>query len=117
MPTCHVALLTDIGLQDHALDLVLALQTLPASRLLPSNCGGKNLSSDFSILNLSINTGDIDIGRVIPLLIAVLNNESDGITRGRVHDIVAESALATVAKPSMPPPSGPPHNTSPQQTP
>jgi hypothetical protein len=41
-------LLTNTGLQDHAIDLVLALRALPASRLLPSSSGGKNLFSNLS---------------------------------------------------------------------
>ncbi|KAI9785550.1 MAG: hypothetical protein M1839_009291 [Geoglossum umbratile] len=115
-----ITVLDQIGsedLQDHALDLVLALQALPASRLLPSNGGGKNLFSDLSRLNLSINTGDFDVGRVIPLLIAILNNESDNIIWDKVYEIVAESALTTIAKPSTPPPSSPPRTASFQQTP
>ncbi|KAI9768893.1 MAG: hypothetical protein M1839_003847 [Geoglossum umbratile] len=77
------------SLQDHALDLVLALQALPAFRLLPSNGGC-----------------------VIPLLIAVLGDKSDDIIWDKVYEIVAESALITVAKPSTPPPSSSPQIAS-----
>ncbi|OCK78451.1 hypothetical protein K432DRAFT_427264 [Lepidopterella palustris CBS 459.81] len=105
------------GLQDHALDLVLALQSLPASRHLPSSSGGKNIFGDLSRLSSAINTGDFDVGRVIPLLTAILNNASDSIIWDKVYDIVAESALSIVAKPSTPPPSGPPRIASFQQTP
>lgn len=48
-------LLTDIVLQDHALDLILALQALPASRSLSSDDNGKNFFGDLSRLNQAIN--------------------------------------------------------------
>ncbi|KAF2804372.1 serine/threonine-protein kinase Sgk2 [Mytilinidion resinicola] len=106
------------GLQDHALDLVLALQALPTSRLLPSSSGEKNLFGDLSRLNQAINIGDFDPRRVTPLLIAVINNESDDIIWHKVYDVVAESIpLTAVAKPSTPPASDPPHTASFQQTP
>jgi hypothetical protein len=104
-------------LQDHALDLVSALQILPASRLLPSTSCGKNLFSDISRLNLAINAGDFDVRRVIPLLRSVLNNEPDGVIWDNVYNLIAESTLGTVTKPSTPPPSGPPCTSSFQQTP
>ncbi|KAI9773773.1 MAG: hypothetical protein M1839_002006 [Geoglossum umbratile] len=116
-PTAVLDRIGSEDLQDHTLDLVLALQALPASCLLPSNGGGKNLFSDLSRLNLSINTGDFDVGRVMPLLIAILNNESDDIIWDKVYEIVVESALTTIAKPSTPPPSSPPRTASFQQTP
>ncbi|KAF1996945.1 serine/threonine-protein kinase Sgk2 [Amniculicola lignicola CBS 123094] len=105
------------GIQDHALDLISALQILPASRLLPSGSGGKNLFSDLSRLNLAINAGDFDVGRVIPLLTAVFNNESDDIIWGKVYDAVAESISTAAVKPSTPPPSDPRPSASFQQTP
>jgi hypothetical protein len=108
---------TDVGLQDHVLNLVSALQILPAFRLLPSSSGGKNLFSDLSRLNLAINTGDFDVGRVIPLITAALNNRSDDIIWDKVYDVVAESTLTTVDKLSTPPLSGPPRTASFQQTP
>ncbi|KAF1835673.1 hypothetical protein BDW02DRAFT_567708 [Decorospora gaudefroyi] len=55
----------DESLQDHALDLLSALQILPASRSLPSGTGGKNLFSDLSRLNLAVNSGDFDVRRII----------------------------------------------------
>ena len=63
--TSHDTLLTDTGLQDHALNLVLALQALPASRVLLSSSGEKNLFSDLSRLKLAINSGDFDVRRVL----------------------------------------------------
>src|SRR4051794_18521965 len=50
----YAGFITEIGLQDHALDLLSALQLLPASRSLPSSTGGKNLFSDLSQLNLAV---------------------------------------------------------------
>ena len=40
------ARLIDVGLQDYALDPVLAQQALPSSRLLPSSSGGRSLFGD-----------------------------------------------------------------------
>lgn len=105
-------MLIDIVLQDHALNLVLALQTLPASRVLPSSSGGKNLFGDLSRLNQAINAGEFDVQRIIPLLRTVLNNESDTVVWEKVYDIVAERAPITVTEPSTPPPSGPPRIAS-----
>jgi hypothetical protein len=84
---------------------------------LPSDSGEKNLFSDLSKLNLTINTGHFDVGRVIPLLAAALNNESDNLIWDKVYKAVTDSVLATAAKPSTPPPSAPPHTASFQQTP
>ncbi|KAF2468324.1 uncharacterized protein BDR25DRAFT_335443 [Lindgomyces ingoldianus] len=83
-------------LQDHALDLILALQALPASRVLPS----------------TINAGDFDVRRLIPLFCAVLDNETDSTIWEKVYDVVAERTLTTVTEPSTPPPSGSPRTTS-----
>jgi hypothetical protein len=84
---------------------VLALQALPASRHLPSCNRGKNLFGDLSRLNLAINAGDFDVERVIPLLTAVFNNESDDVIWDKVYDVVAGSIPTAVAKPSTPPPT------------
>ncbi|KAH8731711.1 hypothetical protein GQ44DRAFT_745770 [Phaeosphaeriaceae sp. PMI808] len=107
----------DESLQDYTIDLVLALQALSASRSLPSSSGGKNLFSDLSRLNLAVNSGDFDIRRIIPLLAAVLNHESDSDVWEKVYELLAESAATTDAKPSTPPPSDPSRTTSFQQTP
>ncbi|KAF2839987.1 hypothetical protein M501DRAFT_1010229 [Patellaria atrata CBS 101060] len=116
-PTTVLDRIGSEALQDHALDLLSALQILPASRQLPSSSGGKNLFGDLSRLNQAINSGDFDIRSVIPLLRAVLKNESDTVIWEKVYDLVAEPTLTTVAKPSTPPPSGPPRTASFQQTP
>jgi hypothetical protein len=110
-------LLTEAVYRDHALDLVSALQILPASRLLPSTSGGKNLFSDLSKLNLAINTGDFDVERVIPLLRAVLNDASDDAIWEQVYNLLREPAFSTDVAPSTPPPSDPTRTASFQQTP
>lgn len=110
-------MLTEAVYRDHALDLVSALQILPASRLLPSTSGGKNLFSDLSKLNLAINTGDFDVERVIPLLRAVLNDASDDAIWEQVYNLLREPAFSTDVAPSTPPPSDPTRTASFQQTP
>jgi len=110
-------LLTYIVLQDHALDLILALQALPASRSLSSSNGGKNLFGDLSRLNQAINAGDFDVRRVIPLLRAVLDTKSDTVIWEKVYEVTAESTFSTIDKPSTPPPSDPSRTASFQQTP
>lgn len=102
--------------RDHALDLISALQILPASRLLPSSSDGKNLFSDLSRLNLAINSGDFDVGRVIPLFRAALNEESDVVIWEEVYKLLTEPTFPTDVAPSTPPPSGAPHTASFQQT-
>lgn len=54
---------------------------------------------------------------MIPLLRAVLDTESDTVIWEKVYEVTAESTLLTVDKPSTPPPSGPSHAASFQQTP
>ncbi|KFY03126.1 hypothetical protein V490_00273 [Pseudogymnoascus sp. VKM F-3557] len=83
------------GLQNLALDLILALLVLPVSRILPSNIGNKNLFGDLSRLNSAVNSDDFDIERVTPLLKAVINNESD--------DIIWDKAYAAVTEFTPPP--------------
>ncbi|ELR04271.1 hypothetical protein GMDG_06671 [Pseudogymnoascus destructans 20631-21] len=78
------------GLQNLALDLILALLVLPVSRILPSNIGNKNLFGDLSRLNSAVNSDDFDIERVTPLLKAVINNESDDIIWGKAYAAVTE---------------------------
>lgn len=70
---------------------MLALQTLPASRSLPPISGHVNLFSDLSRLSSSINAGEFDFQRLIPLLGAVLDRESDGIIWDEVYAAAAES--------------------------
>lgn len=74
----HMSLcLTDVGLQNLALGLVLALQTLPASRLVHSASSGKNLFGDLLRFPTIIGSDDFDSKQIIPPLQIVLNNERD----------------------------------------
>ncbi|KAL8650153.1 MAG: hypothetical protein Q9210_003989 [Variospora velana] len=79
------------GLQDIALDLIPALQTLPASRLLRSYSGSKNLFGDLSRLNSAVYSGAFDIEPIFPLLKAVLADESDDVIWSKVYGAVTES--------------------------
>ncbi|KFZ02079.1 hypothetical protein V500_00447 [Pseudogymnoascus sp. VKM F-4518 (FW-2643)] len=85
----------DEGLQNSALDLISALQILPASRILRSNTGNRNFYGDLLRLNSAVNSDDFDIDRVTPLLKAVINNESD--------DIIWDKAYAAVTEFTPPP--------------
>ncbi|MCJ1348508.1 hypothetical protein MMC31_006740 [Peltigera leucophlebia] len=78
-------------LKDILLDLIPALQGLPASRHLPSSCGGKNLLDDLLKLTSAVNDDDFDIEQIIPLLKAVLSKESDYVIRDKVYAVVTES--------------------------
>ncbi|KAH6869245.1 hypothetical protein B0T10DRAFT_280007 [Thelonectria olida] len=64
-------------LQKLSIDLILALQGLRVSRLLRSASGGKNLFSDLSTLGSSVNSNDVDLDRIKPLLNAVLAADPD----------------------------------------
>jgi hypothetical protein len=86
---------TLLGVQNLALDLISALQILPAFRLLCSSNGGKNLFSDLSRLNSIVNSDGFDIEHIEPLLQAVLSKEPDDLIWGKVYATVTES---------MPPP-------------
>ena len=88
---CIVLSLTDIGLQNLALDLISALLLLPASRILRSHTGNKNFFDDLLRLNSAVNSDDFDIERVTPLLKAVINNESDDIIWEKAYAAVTES--------------------------
>jgi hypothetical protein len=78
-------------LRDLLLDLIHALQGLPASRHLRSNRGGKNLLEDLSKLMTAVNADNFEIERITPLLKAVLSKESDDTIWNRVYDAVTES--------------------------
>lgn len=73
------------------LDLILALQALPASRVLRSVSGSRNLFSDLSRLGAAINSDDFDCEPLFPLLDAVLNKEPDDALWAKVYAVAAES--------------------------
>ncbi|KAB5581241.1 hypothetical protein GE09DRAFT_1085605 [Coniochaeta sp. 2T2.1] len=79
--------------QNLALDLLSALQSLRASRLLrPGGGSGKNLFSDLSRLSSAGNSDDFDLDRIKPLLRAALaDHRDDALIWNRVYDAVTES--------------------------
>jgi len=83
--------LTLTELKDILLDLILALQSLPASRLLPSNSGNKILLSDLLRLNSAVISDDFDIERFLPLLNAIFRIQPDEVIWEKVYAIVTES--------------------------
>ncbi|KAF1965563.1 hypothetical protein BU23DRAFT_593649 [Bimuria novae-zelandiae CBS 107.79] len=109
--------LTSAELKNSLLDLILALLSLPASRSLPSEGSNINLFGDLSVLNTTVNSGNFDIERILPLLRAVLNNEPDEVIWDNVYAAVAASTAFTFAKPTTPPLSSPSLAASFQQTP
>ncbi|KAE8355970.1 hypothetical protein BDV28DRAFT_11660 [Aspergillus coremiiformis] len=89
------------ALQSLCICLILALQALPASRVLPPVVGAhKNLFGDLSRLSSSINSNDFNLDQLIPLLVAVLNQESDEVIWDKIYTAAAEST---------PPPRPPPY--------
>src|ERR1700733_1772856 len=85
-----------LGIQNLAFNLLLALQALPAPRLLCSSSGGKNLLSDLSRLNSILSSDLFDNEHNEPLLRAVLSNEPD--------DVIWDKAYAAVTETTPPPP-------------
>lgn len=79
------------GLKDLAVHLIVALQALPVARLLPSVAGRGTLRSDLLRLELSTESDDFDLERIIPFLSAVLNDELDEVIWNKVYDAVTES--------------------------
>jgi hypothetical protein len=77
--------------QDCLVALVSGLQTLPASRHLPSTRGGKNLLEDLSSLMTAVNHNDLDIERILPLLQAILSKKPDNVIWNAVYDAITES--------------------------
>ncbi|KJZ70776.1 hypothetical protein HIM_09826 [Hirsutella minnesotensis 3608] len=75
-----------------ALDLLLALQSLRVSRLLPSAGRDKNLYGDLSRLNIAVNADDFDLDRIKPLLNAALaESPDDSLIWNRVYSAIIES--------------------------
>ncbi|KAF7867284.1 hypothetical protein EAF04_005367 [Stromatinia cepivora] len=113
-PTTVLGQAGDERLQGWALKLIPTLLAHPASPLLPSDIGNKNLYTDLLGLNTTINAGGFDVRRIISLLTAVINNESDNLIWDSAYKAVTNSVLETAAQPSTPPPLSAPHF---QQTP
>jgi hypothetical protein len=67
------------------------LLAVPASRVLPSVNRGKTLLGDLSKLNSTIDSDDFDFNKLIPLFVAVSNEESDEIIWDKVYATVTQS--------------------------
>ncbi|TGO43961.1 hypothetical protein BCON_0689g00010 [Botryotinia convoluta] len=59
------------------LDLILALQNQPASRILPSRVADRTLSSDLAILYSRVDSNQLDSISAIPLVEQILRNDPD----------------------------------------
>ncbi|KAI9777129.1 MAG: hypothetical protein M1839_009085 [Geoglossum umbratile] len=84
-------LLMYIDLKNLVLDLVLALQNLPAARLLPSPNGRGILLGDLSRFISLVVSNDLDIKSVIPLLNKVVDKAPDADIWDAVYGLVTES--------------------------
>jgi hypothetical protein len=93
--------LTCIALLNLVVDLLVALQNLPAARALPSSAGRGTLRSDLLRLGSLVDTDGFEIERIFPLLRAVLNNESDRVIWNKVFIAVIESTPPPRALPNL----------------
>jgi hypothetical protein len=84
--------LTYIGLKNLVLDLILALQTLPTARLLPSPNNRGTLVGDLSRFNAAVDSDDFDIKSVVPLLEQVIKRAPDKDIWSAVFTLVAPRA-------------------------
>ncbi len=78
-------------LRNLALSLLPSLQNHQISRLLPSRTGRGTLRNDLLRLELSLDSGEIDLNRIRPLLTAILTNASDTEIWEQVYHAVTES--------------------------
>ncbi|KAF2452531.1 hypothetical protein BDY21DRAFT_388543 [Lineolata rhizophorae] len=78
-------------LKNLGLDLVLALQSLPACRSLPSSTGRGTLTSDLSRFIPVIDSNEFDAERIRPLLKAIIDNEPDETILNKVAAAFTES--------------------------
>ena len=79
-------------LKNTLVDLLLAVQSLPAPRYLPSKKRSKNLLHDLIRLSLAVNSGIIDTVRIEPLLDTVLNKKPGELIWDTVYDAMTVSA-------------------------
>ncbi|KAF2001283.1 hypothetical protein P154DRAFT_596918 [Amniculicola lignicola CBS 123094] len=68
--------LSSQGLKDFAVHLIIALQALPVARLLPSIASRGTLRSDLLRLELSTESDEFDLERIIPFLRALRSTSS-----------------------------------------
>jgi hypothetical protein len=65
---------------------------LPASRLLPSSSDGRNLFSDLSQLGQALNSGNVQISKLIPLVKTVLGKGDDETVWAQVYELERSSS-------------------------
>lgn len=70
---------------------MLALQSLPASRILPSTTGRGTLLTELSGLVPVIESSEFDAERIVPLLRVVVNKEPDEIIFAKTYAAVTEA--------------------------
>lgn len=87
------------------IDLLLALQSLPACRELPSSNSGKNLLGDLLQLNTAINNGNYNVQCAVPLLTTVLHSQPDYDIWTEVYKLLKKPTTAAEARPTTPPPA------------
>jgi len=85
-----------VGAENLVLDLILALQNLPAARLFPSPNGRGILLSDLLRLTSLVISDDFDVKFVTRLLRDVVNNEADTQIWNIVKNLVTLSRLASL---------------------
>jgi hypothetical protein len=90
IPPCY-AVNAYAALQNLALRLISAFQFLPASRLLPSSRGDRDLFGDIRKLYTALSSNDFDTDRVRSLLCAIIAKESDELLWDKVYEAVTES--------------------------
>ena len=90
---------TDIG-RDLALELILALQSIPLSRALRMRIGRGTLLTDFFNFGSRIDSGEFNVRLIVPLFEQVVSHISDLE--------ICNALFALVGRPATPPQSGPP---------
>jgi hypothetical protein len=86
-----MSILTCLDFKNLALDLVLALQSLPASRILPSTTGRSTLLTELSGLVPVVESREFDGEHIVPLLQVVVNKEPDEIIFAQAYAAVTEA--------------------------
>ena len=104
-----------VGARDVILDLLLALQSQPAARVILSRAGSGPLIGDLFRLGSQVTSSTLKIGYTAPLLKLVLNEAKDADIWAAVFDLVARTN--SVPQPTTPPPSHPSFTSSFRQTP
>ncbi|KAI9777385.1 MAG: hypothetical protein M1839_008898 [Geoglossum umbratile] len=83
--------INDEGLKNLVLDLIWALQSLSAARSLPSPNGRGTLRTDLLRFTPVVDSGDFDIGSVIPLLNKVIDKAPDADIWGAVYGLITDT--------------------------